>query len=139
MIKEFRGKHLFLSNFYGVAVSYNGLKFMSSEAAFQAQKCPSMAKSFTRLGPNKAKALGRNVQLREDWEDVKDDIMYDVIKAKFTQNEYIKKQLLDTGDEELVEGNTWNDTYWGVDIRTGKGKNKLGKLLMKLRTELREE
>ena len=137
MIKEFIKEYRFLSNFYTSDIEYNGLVFMSAEAAFQAQKCPSIARSFTRLSPNRAKARGRSVQLRNDWETVKDDIMYEIVKSKFTQNQDLKRQLLDTGDEELIEGNTWNDTYWGMDIRTNRGKNKLGKILMRVREELR--
>ena len=137
MIKEFIKEYRFLSNFYTSDIEYNGLVFMSAEAAFQAQKCPSIARSFTRLSPNRAKARGRSVQLRSDWETVKDDIMYEIVKSKFTQNQDLKRQLLDTGDEELIEGNTWNDTYWGMDIRTNRGKNKLGKILMRVRKELR--
>ena len=137
MIKQFIKEYRFLSNFYISNIEYNGLVFMSAEAAFQAQKCPGIAKSFTRLSPNKAKARGRSVQLRSDWESVNDDIMYDIVKTKFTQNQDLKQKLLDTGDEELIEGNTWNDTYWGMDIRTNRGKNKLGQILMRVREELR--
>lgn len=137
MIKEFIKEYRFLSNFYTSDIEYNGLVFMSAEAAFQAQKCPSIARSFTRLSPNRAKARGRSVQLRNDWETVKDDIMYEIVKSKFTQNQDLKQRLLDTGNEELIEGNIWNDTYWGMDIRTNRGKNKLGKILMRVREELR--
>ena len=56
--------------------------------------------------------------------------------AKFTQNEELKEKLLATENEELVEGNTWHDTYWGVCNR--RGKNKLGKILMRIREELRD-
>ena len=71
----------------------------------------------------------------EDWEEVKDQIMYEICLAKFTQNEELKEKLLATGNEELVEGNTWHDTYWGVCNR--RGKNKLGKILMRVRSELK--
>ena len=137
MIDRFMKEYRWLSNFYTCDVEYRGLKFKSAEAAFQAQKCPIAAKSFTRLSPNKAKAKGRAMPLRSDWETVKDTIMYDIVKAKFNQNEDLKQALLDTGDEELVEGNTWNDLYWGRDLYTNKGKNKLGQILMKVREEIR--
>lgn len=65
--------------------------------------------------------------------------MYQIIKDKFTRNPDLRKKLLETGNEELIEGNWWHDTYWGVDIKTGKGQNKLGKILMKVREELRKE
>lgn len=61
--------------------------------------------------------------------------MYEICKAKFTQHKDLAEKLLETGDEELVEGNKWNDTYWGVC--NGKGKNQLGKILMRIREELK--
>jgi ribA/ribD-fused uncharacterized protein len=90
---------------------------------------------FVDARPREAKIMGRNIKLRADWEQVKDTFMYLIVLAKFTQNVGLRKQLLATGDEELVEGNHWHDTYWGVcdDV----GQNKLGKILMKVREELR--
>lgn len=67
---------------------------------------------------------------------MKDGIMEEIVRAKFTQNQELKAQLLSTGDAILIEGNTWNDRYWGVDVRSGVGKNHLGKILMKIRLEL---
>ena len=96
-------------------------------------KCPERMKEFTNLSPSSAKALGRRVPLRSDWEEVKDFIMEAVCYAKFTQNEGLKEKLIATGDAKLVEGNTWNDIYWGMC--KGKGQNKLGEILMKLREE----
>ena len=63
--------------------------------------------------------------------------MEEIVRAKFTQNPKLKEQLLSTGDAILIERNTWNDRYWGVDIRSGVGKNHLGKILMKIRSELK--
>ena len=136
MIDEFKEKYSFLSNFYIAPVAYNGLTFQSSEAAYQAQKTlnEGQRRKFTKLAPNKAKAKGRNVILRDDWEEVKDQIMYEICLAKFSQNKDLKEKLLNTGNEELIEGNTWHDTYWGVCNR--RGKNKLGKILMKVREVL---
>ena len=84
-------------------------------------------------GGSKAASLGRSRKnkLRSDWEEVKEDIMYEALYAKFTQHRNLKKSLLDTGDSELIE-HTKNDSYWG-DGGNGKGKNMLGLLLMKLR------
>jgi ribA/ribD-fused uncharacterized protein len=137
MIDKFEGKYSFLSNYYNSPVTYNGFTFQSSEAAFQAQKSlkPGEQRKFTRLAPNKAKTKGKLIVLREDWEEVKDRIMYEIVKAKFSQNVALKEKLLETEDEELIEGNTWGDTYWGVYNR--RGKNKLGKILMKVREEFR--
>ena len=138
-IDSFRGKYYFLSNFFPAEVTYNGLTYQNNEAAFQAQKTYSKEEriEFTTLEPKDAKHRGRRVRLRRDWEQVKDRIMEEIVRAKFSQNEELKEQLLATGDAQLVEGNRWNDRYWGVDIRSGVGENHLGKILMKVRSELR--
>ena len=138
-IGSFRGKYYFLSNFFPAEVTYNGLTYQNNEAAFQAQKTYSKEEriEFTTLEPRDAKRRGRRVRLRRDWEQVKDRIMEEIVRAKFSQNEELKEQLLATGDAQLVEGNRWNDRYWGVDIRSGVGENHLGKILMKVRSELR--
>ena len=64
------------------------------------------------------------------------DIMENVVRAKFMQNPYLAARLVATGTMPLEEGNRWGDTFWGVDVRTGKGENNLGKILMKVRKEL---
>jgi hypothetical protein len=88
--------------------------------------------------PGKAKRLGRSVTLREDWEDVKVQMMLDTIKAKFDQNEHLKKLLIETENIKLIEGNYWHDNFWGVCYCSdcnGNGKNTLGILLENLRQE----
>ena len=130
-IDDFTGSYYFLSNFYEADVVYKGLKYKNTEAAFHAMKCPARAGEFCSLSPSEAKRLGRKVQLREDWENVKEQIMYEVCLAKFTQHEDLKAKLLSTGNRELIEGNLWGDRCWGVC--DGVGANKLGKILMKLR------
>lgn len=75
--------------------------------------------------------------MRSDWEDVKFDVMYDIVKAKFTQNEDLKRKLLDTEGYYLEEGNNWGDKIWGVV--NGVGENHLGKILMRVRNELKME
>ena len=137
MIDSFRGEYYFLSNFYHIDVEYDGIVYKNTEAAFQAQKVLDDNEKllFSDLYPREAKKLGRRVKLRKDWNDVKDNYMYEICKAKFQQHEDLARKLLGTGDEELVEGNTWNDTYWGVC--DGKGKNQLGKTLMRIRDELK--
>lgn len=137
MIDKFEGKYRFLSNFYNASVTYDGLTYLNNEAAFQAQKIFVNRERFCSLNPSEAKRLGRSVHLRSDWEQVKNQVMYDICRAKFTQNEELGKRLLKTGKVLLVEGNTWGDRIWGcVD---GVGENRLGKILMRIRKELKDE
>lgn len=79
--------------------------------------------------------MGRNVVLRDDWERVKLNVMKEILIIKFTTNQGLAEMLLATGEEQLVEGNTWNDHYWGVC--NGVGQNHLGKLLEEVRAMLR--
>lgn len=133
-------QYRFLSNFYEAKVEYKGLAFGSNEAAFQAQKCITEEEKaqFTEFGPGKSKGVGRRVRLRPDWEQVKVGIMEEIVRAKFTQHPELAAKLLETGDKVLVEGNHWGDTCWGVDTRTGQGENHLGRILMKVREELKQ-
>ena len=137
----FRNEYRFLSNFWDAPVTYRGLTYPNAEAAFQAQKCVDEAErqQFTTLRSNEAKRLGRYVQLRPDWENVKLSIMEEIVRAKFTQNEALKALLLSTGEMVLEEGNTWGDTFWGVDAKTREGRNHLGRILMRIRKELQDE
>ncbi len=139
-IYSFRNEYRFLSNFWDAPVTYNGLTYLNNEAAFQAQKCLSDEEKlqFTALCSYDAKRLGRHVSLRPDWEQVKLPIMEDIVRAKFTQNEDLRQLLLATGDMTLEEGNTWNDTFWGVDVKTREGQNHLGRILMRVRTQLQD-
>ena len=136
-IDYFDGEYAFLSNFYPAKVSFDGMDYPNNEAAFQAQKCPERRAEFVALGqqPGKQKRLGRKVPLRPDWENVKDEVMRALCICKFAQNPHLAQKLLATGNAELVEGNYWNDYYWGVC--NGTGQNKLGKILMEVREELR--
>ena len=135
-IKNFFDAYAFLSNFYNAPVSYNGLTYQNSEAAFQAQKeiRDEDRKKYVSMNPAQAKLAGRNCKLRKDWEDIKEQTMYEIVSAKFTQNKNLAKLLLDTGDAYLEEGNWWHDTTWVVC--NGVGENKLGKILMRVREEL---
>lgn len=128
----------FLSNFYLCDITFDGIDYKNSEAAFQAQKCEDTKTKleFSQLTPGAAKKLGKKVKLREDWEDVKVDIMRKVVKAKFDQNPEIREKLIATGDRCLIECNVWHDMFWGVS--SGKGRNMLGRILMDLRKEYKE-
>lgn len=135
-IDSFEGENYFLSNFYPCQIIYNGYTFKSSESAFQSTKDLSRQKEFELLTPGRAKKLGKKVNLRPDWEEVKDSIMEDILRIKFSKTG-LKKKLISTYPRKLIEGNDWNDTYWGVC--NGEGKNKLGKILMKIRKDLIDE
>ena len=125
----------FLSNFYEAPITFGGLTFSSSEAAFQAQKCVEEADKvqFSFLSPTQSKKLGRKIMLRPDWELVKSDVMMQVVESKFKQNPDLCAKLVATGDKKIYEGNTWHDTTWGVDLETGAGENRLGRILMLVR------
>ena len=84
----------------------------------------------------KAKRRGSQAALRQDWNAVKTGLMKEIVTAKFTQNPHLAEKLLATGDRQIAEGNTWGDTFWGGDGRTGEGKNHLGRILMQVRREL---
>ena len=138
-IDSFREAYEFLSNFYPALVRFDGITYFNSEAAYQAQKCsdPGDRTQFARLSGDEAKRLGNAVPVRSDWEKVKLPIMEKIVRAKFTQNRYLADYLLETGDQEIKEGNRWGDVFWGVDLKTGVGENHLGKILMALRETFR--
>lgn len=138
-INSFKGEYSFLSNFYESLVTYDGLTYQNSEAAFQAQKCQSLHERipFTRMNPSEAKKAGRKVILRKDWEQVKINIMAQIVKAKFEQNEELAVKLLNTGDAYLEEGNDWGDRIWGTV--NGQGSNYLGYILMAVRDHLNQK
>jgi len=134
-IRGFRGSFGFLSNFAPCTIQFEGLAFTSVEAAYQAAKTTDLAERRRIQAcatPGHAKALGKKVTLRPDWDSVKPDVMKGLLEQKFAQAPYTQ-QLLDTGSRELVEANTWGDTFWGVT--NGVGENHLGKLLMEVRAQ----
>lgn len=135
-ISCFRGPFRFLSNFWGCDVILDGVHYSCIENAYQAAKTldTEQRKQFQDCRPGMAKRLGKSLKLRPDWDQVKLGVMERLIEQKFARGSVLAKQLLDTGSVMLVEGNTWNDTFWGVC--NGRGSNHLGHLLMKRRTEL---
>lgn len=139
-IAEFQKEYRFLSNFWYCSVLLDGEKYRSVEHAYAAAKTldPEQRKQIrtTALTPGDAKRLGRKVTLREDWDKVKDDVMLNLVAQKFSGDEVLVNKLIATDPAELQEGNYWGDVYWGVDLKTGKGQNKLGKILMKVRDYL---
>lgn len=138
-INSFRNEYFFLSNFYNCIVEIEGIKFNNAEAAFQAMKCEEKSdrEIFRNLSALEAKRLGRRANLRPNWNLLRMKYMKEIILDKFSRNPELKEKLLATGNAELIEGNTWNDKFWGVNIYTGVGENHLGKILMEVRKELR--
>lgn len=137
-IDSFSGEYRFLSNFYPCQVTLDNETYPSVEHAYQAAKTLDMEERtvLRTTGPaNIVKKLGRRVTVRSDWESVKIEIMSDLVWQKFSNNTELKNKLLDTGNCELVEGNWWNDTFWGVC--NGSGHNYLGQILMAVRNELK--
>ncbi|KIG14846.1 GTP cyclohydrolase II [Enhygromyxa salina] len=127
------------SNFSSHPIELDGQTWATTEHYFQAQKFedPKLREQ-VRLapGPGPAAKLGRRLPgLRSDWEQVKEAVMLDALRAKFDQHPRLARLLLSTGDAELVE-HTRNDSYW-ADGGDGSGRNRLGVLLMQLRGELR--
>ncbi len=142
MIPEFQDEYRFLSNFWYAPVLFEEEWYSTVEHAYQAAKTGSfdLRKEIQAAQtPGQAKKLGQKVTLRSDWEQVKVKIMKDLLTQKFS-TEPLRKKLLDTGDQELVEGNKWHDCFWGkchCSRCGGKGENTLGKLLMEVRESLR--
>jgi hypothetical protein len=122
--------HGFLSNFHQSTIYIDGVSYSSVEHAYQAHKTLDIeTRNIIRSAKSSAEAkkLGRCLMLRPDWEEVKLDLMRSFIRQKF-ENPFLRPQLLATGDADLINGNTWNDTFFGVC--RGVGQNWLGKILM---------
>jgi ribA/ribD-fused uncharacterized protein len=135
-IDNFAGPWRFLSNFYPAVVSLDGWDFPTVEHAYQAAKTldtAEVAAIHEAPTPGAAKKLGRSVTLRPGWEGVKERVMLNLLRQKFSDSE-LGAALLATGDAQLVEGNTWGDVYWGVCRNFGA--NRLGEMLMFVRAEL---
>jgi len=135
VINKFRGEYEFLSNFYNSSVIYNGFTFPTVENAYQAAKCKKkeIIGVFQDLTASQAKKLGNKIDLKDNWEDIKLSIMYGLLIQKFSHVD-LKIKLLNTGNQELIEGNYWGDTFWGVC--QGIGENNLGRLLMLVRKKI---
>jgi ribA/ribD-fused uncharacterized protein len=128
------------SNFAQYPIRVKGKVWPSTEHYFQAQKFAGTSQELAiqkAASPMKAAEMGRSrkQRIRPNWDIVKDNVMYEAVKAKFSQHAELKTLLLSTGTAKLIE-HTETDAYWG-DGGDGKGLNKLGKILMKVRDELR--
>lgn len=138
-ITAFDKEYEFLSNDYEceIPVVEDELVFTNITSALIAKKSNDIGtrRKFTRFSAAKARKKESSIPENDYWEENKDDILYDLLKIKFTHNKDLKSKLLATHLHDLINNVTYPDTYYGV--RFGEGKNVLGKLLMKLREELR--
>lgn len=139
-ISGFFDEYRFLSNFWMVPLSFpigeSQITFPSAEHAYQAAKSENPHEwSYVASLPTaaRAKQVGRVIRLRPDWDEIKLNVMQTVLTTKF-QNPELRTLLLATGEAQLIEENTWGDTYWGVC--KGKGLNHLGKILMIVRSNI---
>ena len=139
---RFRGRYRFLSNFYTSRIVLGAKEYPTVEHAYQAWKTldPEWFERIRTAGtPGKAKRLGRQAPRRQDWESVKVEVMRMLLRIKFARGTPLAERLLATVDkgidEQLIEENTWDDTFWGVC--EGIGANRLGELLMEIREDLR--
>lgn len=140
MISEFNGDNRWLSNFHPSPVTFEGFTYPSSEHAYVAAKTLDLdlRREIAHIPTcGKVKRAGRKLVLRSDWEQVKFNIMHEIVKDKFMFLPTLKAQLISTGSQILEEGNRWGDRIWGVSpARSGNGQNKLGKILMLVREEI---
>jgi len=126
----------FLSNFYGSTVAYEGVLYPTVEHAYQASKSTNkQTRDLIKRAetPYVAKRLGKSIELRSGWADIRIDIMRLLIREKF-ENPFIRWQLKDTSPKILINENRWNDKFWG--ICNNMGENNLGKILMEVREEI---
>ena len=136
-IDSFSGDFRWLSNFYPCKVFLEDLEFRSVEAAYVASKTldENIRKQVQELKTSgECKSFGKTIPLRKDWKEVRLKVMENLLRQKFQKDSELGQKLISTKNIELIEGNYWNDTFWGVC--KGKGKNNLGKLLMKIRREI---
>ncbi|MCB1712420.1 MAG: NADAR family protein [Candidatus Riesia sp.] len=145
MINHFRGQYNWLSNFYPAKVRYGKLVFPTVEHFYVAMKTHNrliriQISKMPAEDAGKVKKMGREIEIRDDWEDIKLSVMMYGLREKFYQNTSLGDKLLATGSENIVEGNYWNDTFWGVDLKQNPniGENHLGRLLMDVRKSLKD-
>lgn len=145
-IIEFKRLYRFLSNFHPSPILYHNEIYPTAEHLFQALKTRNdKTRSLIRelKYPSEARSKGRQIELRSDWEQVKNKAMTLVVKLKFSQDDKLKNRFLKTKERLLIEGNYWHDNYWGKcscpRCRHIYGQNQLGKILMKLREEFQQK
>lgn len=138
-ISRFTGHYSWLSNFHKSPIEVDGDRYLTVEHAFQAYKTLDLIeRELVRNAPTpaKAKQLGQRVTLRPRWDDMKLAVMERMLREKFARGTPLAAELVATGNRYLTEGNGWGDEFWGV--YNGRGLNHLGRLLMKIREDLRK-
>jgi ribA/ribD-fused uncharacterized protein len=139
-ITSFTGEFRFLSNFWVCSNSfqYRGRNWITTEQAYQAAKLKPEHEHLAdlmdddKISPSKAKRIGKEIDIREDWNVVRLAVMININRLKYENNPDLMQMLLDTKGRELIEGNNWGDTFWGQSP-LGNGRNELGKILMGIR------
>lgn len=139
MIKEFQKEYRWLSNFAPCTISMGGFLYKSVEHAYMSAKSNKLSwKRFCQVeSVGTVKRKSKEIELIEDWEEIKDTVMKSCLIQKFFQEPY-KIYLINTGNQYIQEGNMWGDKYWGVCLKTGVGENKLGKMIMEIRDKINE-
>jgi ribA/ribD-fused uncharacterized protein len=145
-IDDFRGDYFFLSNFFPAQVTLDGMNFPTVEHAYQAAKTLEPQERERIWGastPDLARKMGRKLDQRPDWQEVKVKTMEDLVWKKFNSRPDLLELLLATGDAELVEENSWHDNFWGNCLcsrcAATPGQNWLGRILMEVREKLRDK
>jgi ribA/ribD-fused uncharacterized protein len=143
-ILGFFGDYRWLSNFHECPVFFEGMKFPSSENAYQAAKVDQDYRHhFQTCSPRESKNLWKTfprIDISEkDWFVRKYDVMSVIVFDKMYRNLHLRKQLLETGDKFLEERNHWGDTCWGFDVKKKEGTNWLGRILMSTRDFWKEK
>lgn len=141
-IRGFFGPYRFLSNIEPCRISYQGLVYPASENAYKATRAlPEFRDRFTSCSPLEAIRLGDNLPRLsdKDWREKRLAVMSEVLLIKFSENPSLAQRLLATADAHLEERLWWRDTFWGYDINLKRGENNLGRILMEVRTRLRED
>ncbi len=154
-INRFEGRWSFLSNFYPCKIEHKGINYPSVEHYYVALKvtgmqfidgvyytAPDLRELIAKIREaSDVKKLGKRVKVRSDWEEKKLEFMNWGLREKF-KNPDLSEKLLSTENLELIESNYWHDNYWGscsCPKCGNKGENHLGKILMKIREEIKQQ
>lgn len=132
--------HGYLNNFYRARFFIYGRWWDFVEAPYQAEKTNVPEEQdaiWAAKKPREARDLGQKVTIRVHWDSIKRRTMKECVMAKFLQHPDLRKQLMETGTEELIEDSPV-DAWWGCG-KDGTGRNELGKILMEIRDELKGE